>query len=296
MIQKQIEVLTQEVLSDKDFYKIDSFITAISSDFKQGKITKEKISLMNECFGAEFLENTIQGHGVRKPFGYAGDFLMIDKIYTFKKSPISKYRIWDEYFHRQSAPKAVRNRKKYFKKIIKSKLDKNKNLTLMNVASGPARDLLEFYEENGSPALDTVCVEMDERAIAYAKNINQKYLSKISFVHRNIFRHNDNNKFDLIWSSGLFDYFNDKAFVLVLKKFKKWLKPGGEIIVGNFNKSHNPSRSYMEIFGEWYLHHRTESELIELAKKAGFDPSFIRIGREEENVNLFLHIKLRETK
>ena len=46
----------------------------------------------------------------------------------------------------------------------------------------------------------------------------------------------------------------------------------------------------MELFGDWYLHHRTSEQLIYLAREAGFTQSQITVGNEEENVNLFLHI------
>jgi len=291
MLQTQIETLTQAPLLKKDFPKIDNLITALSTDLENGKISKSDINAISQSFGKDFLENTMQGYGLLKPFGYAGDFLMIDKIYTYHKSSIKKYEIWDEYFHQHAAPKAVRNRKNYFKKIMNAKMEQHPKLDLMNVASGPARDLFELYETHGDYELNTTCVEMDGNAIKYAKELNQNHLDKISFVHKNIFKHREKNKFDVIWSAGLFDYFDDRTFAAILGRFKNWLKPGGEIIIGNFNENHNPSRDYMELFGDWYLHHRTESQLIALAEKAGFDAANVRVGKEKENVNLFLHIQ-----
>ena len=73
---------------------------------------------------------------------------------------------------------------------------------------------------------------------------------------------------------------------------KNWILPDGEIIIGNFNEANNPSRGYMEIFGEWFLHHRTEDDLRSLAEKAGFKDTQIKIGKEDEDVNLFLHLKI----
>ncbi len=133
---------------------------------------------------------------------------------------------------------------------------------------------------------------MDAEAIKHAKRLNKDYLKSIEFINKNIFRFNTDNKYDLIWSAGLFDYFDDKAFILLLSRFRKWLKPGGEIIIGNFNENHNPSRVFMELFGEWYLNHRTEEQLINLAIDAGFKKEKIKVEREPENVNLFLRIKL----
>ncbi len=163
---------------------------------------------------------------------------------------------------------------------------------MLNIASGPARDLYEYYKESKNNFVKCTCIEMDAEAIKHAKRLNKDYLKSIEFINKNIFRFNTDNKYDLIWSAGLFDYFDDKAFILLLSRFRKWLKPGGEIIIGNFNENHNPSRVFMELFGEWYLNHRTEEQLINLAIDAGFKKEKIKVEREPENVNLFLRIKL----
>ena len=294
-VQKQISksIQTLKMLEMDSFPKIDQTIQLIADSYRDGNLLKEDISAINKQFGEEFLNETIQGFAFRKPYGYAGDFMIIDKIYTYNVSGNLEYQIWDKYFHQHSAPKAVRNRKEYFKKLLSEKLNKNHNLSLLNVASGPARDIFELYSTLKSHQnLTTTCVEMDPNAIDYAKKLNGYFLDKISFVERNIFRYQTSTKYDVIWSAGLFDYFEDKAFVMILKRFKDWLSPGGEIVIGNFNEDNNPSRDYMELFGEWYLNHRTVEQLISLATKAGFERNNISIGREEENVNLFLHINI----
>ncbi|MDA3907293.1 MAG: class I SAM-dependent methyltransferase [Bacteroidales bacterium] len=291
---KIINQLSEKNLTIDQFDLIDEALYYVSEEVKMGRLTRKDIADINSSFGVEFMDNTIQGYGVKKPYGYSGDFLMIDKIYTFHRSEEPKYKIWDDYFHLQSAPKAVRNRKDYFKRELFDKFDHQKKFDLLNVASGPARDLYEAYEKlNGNHKnLLTTCVEMDQNAIDHAKKLNEKYIEYINFEHKNIFRFQPKGKFDMIWSSGLFDYFNDRAFILMLQNFKEWTRPNGEIIIGNFNDDYNPSRDYMEIFGEWYLYHRTEEQLLELARKSGFDAKQISVGKEIENVNLFLHIKM----
>jgi len=176
--------------------------------------------------------------------------------------------------------------------LVLQKLKENKSVKLLNVASGPARDLLELYREKPvSKKLETLCVEMDNHAITYAKELTGAYDADICFINKNIFKFETEEIFDLVWSAGLFDYFDNKAFVYVLGKLKNWVSGQGEIVIGNFNKSHNPSREYMELFGEWYLHHRSKEELIGLALEAGFNEAQLTIGNEPEQVNLFLHIK-----
>lgn len=268
---------------DKSDY---SFINEICQNHPETLKSIDKTKL-------DFLQNTesIMGHMLQKPHGYAGDYEIIDRIYTHKES--EKYKKWDKYSLSNSAAVAVRNRKDYFKSIIQSKIKGQEKLTVLNIASGPARDVFEIFEETSSTdsQIEFTCLDMDSNAIDYAKEINIRHLDKVNFINKNIFRFNTETKYDLVWSAGLFDYFNDKAFVATLKKMKEWINQSGEIIIGNFNAEHNPSRNYMEIIGDWHLQHRSETELTELAIKAGFSEKTITVGCEEENVNLFLHLQ-----
>jgi hypothetical protein len=113
------------------------------------------------------------------------------------------------------------------------------------------------------------------------------------FRRENVLRLRLDRHFDLIWSAGLFDYLADQVFVMVLRRFVPFIRPGGELVIGNFSKN-NPSRYWMEAVGDWKLHHRTESELRALAHAAGVDDQRLSIGAEPEGVNLFLHIRGHE--
>lgn len=289
----QLDTIKQKGRFDSDYYPfIDSMVAIIGCLKRTGQISDDDINEIRHFFGQDFLENTLHGMALLKKYGYAGDFLMIDKIYTGNTPHNPFFQSWDKYFQNHAAPKAVRNRKEYFKTIIQQKLNSQPAIKLLNIASGPGRDLLELYKEkvNGYH-LETTCVEMDKHAIEYAENLVVDYAGKIKFINKNIFKYDTEEKFDVIWSAGLFDYFDDKAFVFILKKMKTWIAEKGEIIIGNFNDKHNPTREYMELFGNWYLHHRSNEELVALAKEAGFDESQLSVGNEEENVNLFLHCK-----
>ncbi len=232
-------------------------------------------------------DSTVAGHAKLKPFGYAGDYLIIDKIYQKKVS--EKYFKWDHHAMNTAAVEAVRNRKQFFKKLIHSKLREHKTMRLLNIASGPARDLKEIYDEINPERLQTTCVEMDANAIEYAKNLCGNYLLQIEFINQNIFKFSSNEKFDLIWSAGLFDYFNDKIFIQLTKRLRGYLNQNGEMVIGNFSRN-NPHRTYMEIFGEWFLNHRNVDELLGLAIQAGVDKSKITVNEEPLGVNLFLRM------
>ena len=214
---------------------------------------------------------------------------MIDRMYTNHVSTDESCSVWDNYFQKQPAPKAVRNRKKYFINKMTSLNKIDNQVKVLNLASGPCRDILELFlikEENSVFNFD--CVELDTNAIAYATNLLEEYNKKVNFINKNIYRFNPDSGYHIIWSAGLFDYFDDKTFVRILKRCID-ANPKAKIIIGNFSNA-NPTAPYMEIIGEWFLNYRSPVKLLSLAKEAGADPNKIDIEMEPEGVNLFLNI------
>lgn len=272
----------------EEYHLLDKYLEVIAREVKELKISKEDLEIIWSIFDEEFMKETLQGHSLKKPFGYAGDFKIIDMIYT--ASTNTKYKYWDNYYNRANAAQAVRNRKTYFKNLVKDRYDRNYRKVL-NVASGPCRDVKELFEENELEELKIHCIEYDKNAIEYSRTLCESYLDKISFDRGNIFKFDTNQKFDLIWSAGLFDYFDDENFVKILKKLIGWANNNSEIVIGNFTPK-NPSRNFMEVFLDWHLFHRDEKELMNLALEAGCNKSALSIEIEQAETNLFLHIKI----
>lgn len=247
-------------------------------------------NLVAQC-GFLNTSDSVMGHIRTKPYGYAGDFMIIERIYLNQPDPATDFYHWDKYSLAHVAAQAVRNRKDYFKTVLTDRLQhKAQPLRLLDVASGPARDLKEVFDCIHKENLEVTCVEMDSRAIDHARNINAPHLEQITFVNQNIFRFRTEERFDIVWSAGLFDYFDDRGFVLILKKLLECATDNGEIIIGNFNDE-NPSRTYMEMVGDWILHHRSTEQLVQLAIAAGANPEGVWVGQEPEGINLFLHIR-----
>jgi hypothetical protein len=256
----------------------------------------------NELAISEFLEatssfstlDTMQGFVVRRPRGYPGDFEIIDRIYRYHVSARPDQAAWDTFFHAGDAAKAVRARKDYCVALFRRHAVSRPNgARILNVASGPCRDLFEFKRLDlpGVAESHIHCVDMDADAIAFGRALLADYRDTVSFENRNIFRLRLVQNYDLVWSAGLFDYFDDRVFVRLLKRLYDAAVPGGEVVVGNFGTQVN-SKSYMEL-GDWYLNYRSEHALRELAMAAGFSAGQISVGSEENGVNLFLHIAVR---
>ena len=235
--------------------------------------------------------NSMVGFSFIKPHGYAGDHELIDRIYSKWKSSDKKHHRWDELYHEMEATKAVRNRKDYFLALV-SKLESinEGQPVVLNLGSGPCSDLYQYLRKIPKTKVKFDCIDMDINAIEYASVVCDNYIDKINFIHKNAFRYKTDTKYNLIWSAGLFDYFSDKLFIRLTNRMYHLLQSGGELVIGNFSID-NPSRGLMEIILQWYLHHRSEEDLINLALEAGIERDKISVNSEEIGVNLFLHLK-----
>lgn len=277
--------------SPNDYTTLNEWYNSVWQLFEKGQFSSQDIDLLRSAY-SQVYENpqTMYGLTYMAPYGYQGDFEIIDKIYQKYICSDNHLANWDHYFQSLAASKAVRNRKAYFKNLLHTKMKTYDTLEVLNLASGPCRDLKEFYEE--SPCGDKVmfdCVEFDPRAINYAKHLLPHQL-QVNFIQQNIFKFTPTKKYDLIWSAGLFDYFNDKTFMRILHRIAVYTKANGEVIIGNFHPR-NPNKNCME-FTNWQLHHRTEKDLEKLAKKAGIaNQRQITIESEPAGVNLFMRIQ-----
>ena len=100
------------------YNELNEWFQSIGRLVRTENIAREQVKEMWSLFGDAFSVNTLQGFGANKPHGYAGDFEIIDKIYTKWISPRADLYKWDEFFHWQKAPIAVRNREEYFKRLL----------------------------------------------------------------------------------------------------------------------------------------------------------------------------------
>ncbi|MFH0895238.1 MAG: class I SAM-dependent methyltransferase [Bacteroidota bacterium] len=229
---------------------------------------------------------TLQGLAFTKPYGYPGDFEMLEKIYSSHINPDPHYSNWDRFFQAQLAPEAVRNRKTYIKQQL-SLLQPARVLVLMH---GPANEVHEFLSENTNSEIKFDLLDSDPTTSQYARKKLKSFKEQITFIESSVFRARLNECYDLIWCAGMFDYLPEKQFIFLINKYFQILNSGGNLIIGNFSPA-NSTRQYMEIIGNWYLIHRTESELISLARGAISAKASFHVEKEPLGVNNFLFLK-----
>lgn len=252
-------------------------------------ISLEDEGRLYEIFKPVLKEESIIGHTFLKPRGYAGDFRLIDKIHMRETSEDPALRKWDKYFHEADSSTAVRNRKSYFIHQVKRLTDVYQSPRVLNLGSGPCRDVFEYYSVATENKALIDCIDMDKDALEYASGLCDRYYKYINYVNRNVFRFKANKSYHMIWSAGLFDYFSDKLFVRLTNKMYQFLEKDGELVIGNFS-TENPGKTEMEVYGKWFLNHRSKETLTNLAMEAGVLRNNICVHKEQTGVNLFLHL------
>ena len=133
-------------------------------------------------------------------------------------------------------------------------------------------------------------IDFDQSAIDFSMEKNKIFNGQITYNKINALRYNSYKLYDLIWSAGLFDYFKDKHFTFLIRKYINCLNEDGEMVISNFSTK-NPTKRLMEVLSDWYLNLRTESDLFRIASDANVDKELVSVEKEPLGINLFLKIK-----
>lgn len=233
-----------------------------------------------------------------KPRGYAGDYYTIERFYD--NVPRGSGRLGpvvDKLFLDAPLAKAVRNRRELLAaEILKTAAAKpDKPVHVLSVACGPARELEDAYQKIPNPKLmRATLLDLDLLALANVEAWRKKrgLDAQIALLNDNLIHLALGKKIvhiepvDLIYSSGLLDYFDDRLVVRLLNFMHSILAPGGRVYLGHFHPS-NPCKELMEYVFEWNIIHRNEEDLDKLFKASDFKSSVSRIRFEDENIFLF---------
>lgn len=276
----------------KRFHEVTEWISELMQDVRSGRVSVEGLKEIRRSFGEAFSSETMQGMAFQKPHGYPGDYEIIERIYDRCVSLDPRLQRWDEYWHAHPAATAVRNRLEFFGHVMSETTQRQPEATVLNIASGPGTDLHRFLLGHSSFQGRVTCVDADVDAVHYAseKLADQRC---VEVIHANALKFTPptGTTYDLIWSAGLFDYFDDETFLRLLSRIVPWLAPDGRIVIGNFSTT-NPSRDYMALF-DWNLEHRSTTKLLTLGRQVTAQRGerwAVEVRREPEGVNLFLQL------
>lgn len=275
----------------------------------EDKVNKLKRLFVNRA-RKMFLRGEFIVWSLKKPYGYAGDYKIIDDIYLNNPTTEGFDRLFDNYFQMSAISVAVRNRKEDFKRLITDFVLKRNagELRIMNLASGPCREIKEIASLGRSMFTNVIidCYENDNNAIDYARNLLANHALKINFIKENVVRialkkeidSMIDRKYDFIYSTGLFDYLEERIAIRLIRNLKKLLKPNGVLAISDVrDKYSNPSIHFMEWVGEWYLVYRDDDGFRKIFLEAGFRESELVSKYEQQGIMQYIiaHNKVSST-
>ena len=239
-----------------------------------------------------------------KPLGYAGDYVMMIYLYEDGYEGDSTFaKLIHRYSMHVPAARANHNRKDFYKMYINNSFIRSKTPRITSIASGPAVEIIEFLNDSPfSNAAKITCLDFEKKALEYVKKVvdemelTRRTKYKINYINANIINMLRKKYYDvldedqdLIYSSGLIDYFNDHTALKMIEALFNKLKKNGILIVGNVSTG-NQHRAFTEILGEWYINHRSEGDMLRLAEKINGEKNVQIEYEKETKMNIFMII------
>ena len=217
-------------------------------------------------------EDPITRRSYLKPRGYPGDAELLDLIYgdasansSFgdELSPLGS-QIYS-FTSRDSSASAVRTRRHILSRLIDEIAPLRRHPRILSVAAVHLREASFSSALRDRRIREFVALDQDEKSLLEAMSCYGRYgITTVQSSIRPLLtgKHHLGN-FDLIYSTGLYDYLNAATARRLTAKLFAMLRPGGLLTVTNFLKN-IPAVGYMESFMDWWLILRDEDELASL--------------------------------
>jgi extracellular factor (EF) 3-hydroxypalmitic acid methyl ester biosynthesis protein len=244
-----------------------------------------------------------------KPLGYAGDYEMVNMIL---RDPLEGSSLFAKsinlWFLAQAPAAAHRNRIQYLTRLLieetRQRQNRGQPMRIFDLGCGPAGEVQQFLSQDPiSSYTSFTLLDFNDETLEHVgtilREVRSKYdrATKIDLVKKSVHQvlkeeakvGFNQQRYDLIYCAGLFDYLSDRICKRLMNIFYSMLEPGGLLVATNVDAS-NPSRNTMEYLLEWHLIYRSEEQLKALipdeAPATSADISYDKTG-----VNLYFEVR-----
>lgn len=256
---------------------------AFSHDSKSDEKWRQWIShvRLHPLHACMLESDTISRLAYQQLRGYAGDACLLDYIY-YGSNPSDIESQWTRSFlsavYLMHPPFAVRQRAAYIGRwvdqLASTKNDIKTPFRTLSVASGHCREMT-CSSKFLSGDIHLVALDQDEQSVQHTtQELHEIGSLPVTCINESISSLiqgksvNADQQFDAIYSSGLFDYLNEKVAAKLIHRLFMLLKPGGSLLIANLMNTLY-GVAYMEAFQNWFLIYRdipSMQRLVDLAK------------------------------
>ena len=205
-----------------------------------------------------------------KPRGYAGDAEMMDFIYGREEqwAPPPAEQIGQQVFDYTTlaaAAEGVRARRAFVASRIDRLAEERNRPHILSIASGHLREASLSAAVKRRRTGRFVALDADAQSAAEVRHCYACYgVETVTASFRGLLvKKGGAGEFDLIYSTGLFDYLNPRIARRLVTSMFRMLRPGGSLIVANFLPGIRDI-GYMEAFMDWNLIYRGRGEMVDL--------------------------------
>lgn len=208
-----------------------------------------------------------------KPRGYAGDAVMMDYIYSHEEnwprpdaSPLGEAIF--NYTTQAPASAGVRERRCYVASLLDRFANKRSFPEVLSVAAGHLREAslsigLRRHRFGRFVAMDADTESCEEIHQQYGRYGVEPVVAD---VRRMLTGRLDLGSFDLIYTTGLYDYLAESTAQRLTANLFKLLRPGGQLVIANF-LPRIPDIGYMEMYMDWHLVYRDRRQMLGLTEQ-----------------------------
>jgi len=140
-----------------------------------------------------------------------------------------------------------------------------------------------------------VALDADAQSAAEVQQCYSSYgvETVTSSFRRLLSKKSGTGEFDLVYSTGLFDYLNQRTGRRLTEAMFQMLRPGGRLLIANFLPG-ILDVGYMESYMAWKLIYRTRQEMLAISEEVPLaDIRDIRLFVEENQNIIFLQMTKR---
>ena len=217
-----------------------------------------------------------------KPAGYPGDYKIMNYGYDQKPEGDS---VAQKFLHLlgMSASRAIITRMETIASLIAEyavarRSGEGDEFVITSVGSGPARELEDILSQTPQDVRRPLFQDARvRRALNYAferiaamKDRDRLRAAGFNISFREMLRPTPDNAVfvnnDVIYSSGFVDYLNPLLAQRFVKRLYDFVKPGGQVIIGNVNNLSTGMIWPLEYVTDWSLYFRNEDEMRAMAQ------------------------------
>jgi SAM-dependent methyltransferase len=228
----------------------------------------------------------LMGHIWNTPRGYHGDGDLLQKMYDCLG--VSEYEsvytktLWDHYFCARPEMLSLQFRRKMFEEQLEQFID-NGARSLVDLGCGNGSFANYAYDrfKERLPTWNVLGIDNDMLPT------NPWNSGGPLFIKENVLKYVPERQYDIVYSGGLFDYFNDKLFRRMLRRTLMY-EPKF-IVIGNIEQSEK-TKAFLGCMG-WKLFDRTRWDLLQLTVGI-FEPEQVEVRSDFTGHQHFLKVTL----